>query len=73
MAEKENIPTYKDGELKLKNIREQLKNYEGKPGFNPYIWARDNKLDELEQGLAKKDAKALTAILSLPATVVPKV
>lgn len=63
----------KAAEAKIASVETQLKSFEGKPGYNPFVWKRDNKWDLLVASVSKGDTAAIAKVLSLPATIVPKV
>lgn len=57
----------KIGQDRLTEIKSQLKALEGKPGVNPFLWAKQNHLAKLEARLKSGDASVVTDILKLPA------
>jgi len=63
----------KQAESKIQSIETQLKSFEGKNGYNPFIWKRDNKWDSLVTGVNKGDTVSIAKVLALPGTINPSV
>lgn len=63
----------KKAQEKILSYETQLKGFEGKKGYNPFVWKRDNKWEFLVKEVELGNTSAITKVLAFPSVVSPTV
>lgn len=58
-------PDWEAAESVIKQIEDELAQYVGKAGFNPYLWKRDNNWDKIVADCKAKKPEAFTALITI--------
>ncbi len=64
--------TQKQAQDKLNSLGKQLEGYQGKPGYNPYLWKKAFDWDRLVKGVNEASPTVIEEVMvKLPTTIAP--